>query len=455
MNIKKINDFIWEIKKENGMNVPGIIYASEKLFNLNEEEVIKQIVNVAKLPGIVKYSIAMPDMHQGYGFCIGGVAAFDAQDGIVCPGGVGFDINCGVRVMVTNIKEKDFLKHRKKILSEIDKEIPTGLGFGLEDKIDLKQLDKYLIDGAEEAIKNGFGYKEDLDNCEEKGKIENTDIKTVSQRAKSRGLNQLGTLGSGNHFIEIQVINEIFNPEIAKKMGLDKDNICLMIHSGSRGLGHQIASDYIKKMEELNPNLDDKQLSYVKINSKLGQEYLKAMNCAVNFAFANRQIIMYKIRNIFQKYFKKNKFNLLYDVCHNIAKIEEHIVNNKKTKLLVHRKGATRAKEGEIVIIPGSMGTNSYILIGGEKSENLSFESTAHGAGRIIGRKNANKNLEYKDLIKNLEKMNIEVISKTQKGLVEESPEVYKDIQEVIDVSEKLKLTKKIVSLKPIAVIKG
>jgi len=453
MKITKINNNIFRIEKENEMLVPGIIYASENLFDKNNKDVIQQVINVAKLPGIVKYSIAMPDMHQGYGFCIGGVAAFDLENGVVSPGGVGFDINCGVRIMSTNISKEDFLKVRTKILKEIEKEIPTGIGFENDKKITLQQLDEYLINGAKEAIKNGYGTSKDLKKCEENGCVKNTNPKIISQRAKSRGMPQLGTLGAGNHFIEIQTIEEIFNKRIAKKSGLKEGNICVMIHSGSRGLGHQIASDYIKKMEKCD--VEDKQLVYAKIKSDLGQEYLQAMNCAVNFAFANRQIIMHKIRKILQKYFPKSKEELVYDVCHNIAKIEEHKLNGKKIKLCVHRKGATRAKKGKLVIIPGSMGTSSYILIGGNKSDELSFESTAHGAGRIMGRKNANTEYTYEAIKNNLEKQNIKVLSKTKKGLVEEAPNVYKDINEIINVSDNLHLTKKIVKLKPIAVIKG
>ncbi len=455
MKITKLKRYIYQIEKEGEMLVPGIIYISENLFDEKNTDVLKQVVNVAKLPGIIKHSLAMPDMHQGYGFCIGGVAAFDLEEGVICPGGVGFDINCGVRLMSTEISKEEFLKYRKDVLEEIYNEIPTGVGFENKKRLTIEQLDKYMINGALEAVKNNYGTKDDLINCEENGMVANTDTKLISQRAKARGLPQLGTLGSGNHFIEFQVVDKIFNEEIANKIGVKKDNVYIMIHTGSRGLGHQIASDYIKKMEETNPNKDDRQLSYVKIKSKLGQEYLKSMNCAVNFAFANRQIIMHKIRLILKKYFPENKSELISDVCHNIAKIEEHIIDGKSQKVCIHRKGATRAKQGEVLIIPGSMGTSSYVLVGGEKSEELSFQTSAHGAGRTLGRQSANRKLNIVDIKKELKQKDIYIMSKSDKGLIEEAPEAYKDIDEVINVSDELKLTEKIARLKPIAVIKG
>ncbi len=459
MEIKQIKPNIWEIEKTGDMNVPAIVYASEKLMKLIKEEndCLKQVVNVAKLPGIIKYSIAMPDMHQGYGFSIGGVAAFDLENGVISPGGVGFDINCGVRVLATDIHKDDFMKVRKDILHEITRVIPTGVGFGHKERLSDEELDNYLIGGAEFAVDSGFGVMEDLENCEESGKMGNANPSVLSQRAKARGKPQLGTLGAGNHFIEMQVVDEIFDKNLANESGLKKDNVCIMIHCGSRGLGHQVASDYIQKMEKNSDisNLPDRQLIYAKFNSELGQEYLQAMNCAVNFAFANRQIIMHNIRGILNNFFPDHSNNLVYDVCHNIAKVEEHNIDGEIKNICIHRKGATRAFEGDRVIIPGSMGTASYILVGGDKSSELSFSSTAHGAGRVMGRKRASETLNLEDIKKELADKDIEVESKSKRGVLEEAPDVYKDIHEIINVSVDLGLVKKVVRLAPIAVVKG
>lgn len=458
MKLKKLSGNIWEVEKEHKMFVPVKIYASEGIIkNVKEDESIKQAVNVAKLPGILKHSVAMPDMHQGYGFPIGGVAAFDIDKGIISPGGVGFDINCGVRAVVTNISKENFMKNRKKIVDEISKVIPNGLGKENKEKLDDKILNGYLEYGAKFAIEEGFGRKEDLKNCEDGGFVSPLDTRLVSQRARARGRPQLGTLGAGNHFIEFQIVDEIFDEKISKKLNLHKNQICFMIHCGSRGLGHQIASDYIQKMEKNCDlkGLPDRQLVYSKINSDLGKEYLNAMNCAVNFAFANRQIIMEKVRIVLKKYFVGYEDSLLRDVCHNIAKIEKHLVDGEEKKVCVHRKGATRAFEGETVLIPGSMGTASYVLVGGENSEELSFSSTAHGAGRIMGRKNAMNSIKYLDVKKELDKKNIYVKCSNQKGIVQEAPETYKDIDEVVNVSDQLGLAKKVARLRPLAVIKG
>lgn len=466
MKIKKINDFIWEIEKKDNMNVPCRIFASKKILDdIKEDNSLNQLINVSKLPGIINYSLAMPDIHEGYGFCIGGVAAFDSKEGVVSPGGVGFDINCGVRVLLTNIKEKDFALRKQKILDEIYRKIPTGLGQEQKLKLSEEELNNYLIYGAEYAIRRGFGEIEDLEYCEENGKIENANPSKVSLRAKKRGKPQLGTLGSGNHFIEIQKISEIYNLKVADAFGLEKNNICIMIHCGSRGLGHQIASDYIQKMQ--NPGLKDKQLAYANLNSTLAKDYFSAMNCAVNFAFANRQIIMHEIRNILKKEFPNSKNVLLYDVCHNIAKFEEHKINNQVQKVCIHRKGATRSfgpskklppkyqQIGQPVIIPGSMGTSSYILVGTDKSEALSFSTTAHGAGRLLSRTKAKQILNPKEVLDDLNKKNIQLKTASIKNIIDEAPEAYKNIDEVIHVCDTLNLSKKVAKLIPLAVIKG
>jgi len=467
IRLKKISETEWEIPIEDGMKVPGKIFANEKLLRaIKKDKTIEQIKNVARLPGILRYSFAMPDAHQGYGFSIGSVAGFDKETGVICPGGVGYDINCGIRTLVTDISAKEFLKIRKEFLKEISKRIPSGVGGENKELLKEKDLDKILVLGAEFAVKNGLGKKEDLENCEEKGKIKGANPKDVSLKAKKRGINQTKTLGSGNHFLEIQEIKEIFDKKNAKAFSLEKGKIAIMIHCGSRGLGHQIASDYIQEMQTIDGL--NKELVNSPIQSELGKKYLSAMNCAVNFAFYNRQVIMNEVREILKGYFPKSKISLLYDVCHNIAKFEKHLLNGKKKEILVIRKGATRAfgkgrKEvpkkyrefGQPVIIPGSMGTASYILVGRNESEEKSFSSSAHGAGRVISRMKAKEKFSAEKIIEELNKNNILIETASKKGLVEEAPEVYKDIEEVIKVSENSKLTKKIARLIPIAVIKG
>ncbi len=460
IEIKKISNNIYEIPKTGKMNVPGRIFASEKLIeDIKKDDTIKQISNVAELPGILNASLAMPDAHSGYGFSIGGVAAFDIDKGVISPGGVGFDINCGVRALATDISVEEFSKIKKKILHDFYRTIPSGVGKGnkQDKKLTKQELDEVLKKGAEWAIEQGMGVKEDLEKCEEKGRIKNANPADVSERAKARGLPQLGTLGAGNHFLEVQKVDEIYDKDIAKTFGIKKDNVVIMIHCGSRGLGHQVASDYIQKMENKYgfKDLPDRELINAPIKSELGQQYLSAMNCAVNFAFCNRQMIMHYIREVLKRYFPKNKNHLIYDVCHNIAKIEEHNINGKKTKVCVHRKGATRSFEGQPVIIPGSMGTASYLLVGTKKAEELSFGSTAHGAGRIMSRSQAIRTLKGEKIKSDLQKKDIEIEAGGWKSIVEEAPEAYKDIDEVINVVDEVGISKKVARLKPIAVMKG
>jgi tRNA-splicing ligase RtcB len=468
LRIKEKN--VYELPKTGKMLVPGIIFASPSLIDSVEEECLKQVANVAQLQGIIGKSIGMSDIHSGYGFPIGGVAAFDMKKGIVSPGGVGYDINCGVRILTTNIPSEAFEKKKKKILKQIKNAIPSGLGKGNENKISEEELNRVLIEGARWAIEKGFGVKEDLENCEENGEMKPANPKDVSQRAKARGKPQLGTLGSGNHFLEILKVDEIFNDKIAKIFGLEKNNVLIMIHCGSRGLGHQVASDYIQLMEKEFgiKNLPDRELVNAPITSNLGQKYFSAMNCAINFAFANRQIIMHKIRKIIEREFPKNKAELLYDVCHNIAKIEEHEIDGKKQEVCIHRKGATRSfgpgrkeipkryrKVGQPVIIPGSMGTASYVLVGTKKAEEISFGSTAHGAGRLLSRSQAIKTMQGETIKKELNAKGISVETDSVKSLAEEAPQSYKDIENVIKVSDELGLAKKVARLIPIGVIKG
>jgi tRNA-splicing ligase RtcB len=464
IELKKINDYMWEIPKTGKMNVPAVIFASEKLLeDMKKDKTLEQVRNVAMLPGIVEKAIALSDSHQGYGFPIGGVAAFDLDSGVISPGGVGYDIDCSIRLLSTNIKVSEFMQKRKEVLHSIFRSVPSGVGRGSDFNINYKELDKVLEGGAEWALNKGYGTKEDIEHLEDNGKLIPCNASDVSSRAKKRGIGQLGTLGSGNHFLEIQKIDKIFDEAAAEKFGLDKDSICIMIHCGSRGLGHQVASDYIKLMEDAYPeqikSLPDRELINAPIKSELGKKYLSAMNCAANFSFANKQIITHRIRENLKHYFKDVEVKTVYEVCHNIAKIEEHEVeiNGKKIKkkLCVHRKGATRAFENLPVIIPGSMGTASYLLIGTKQAEELSFGSTCHGAGRVESRTKARKELTSEQVKKELEEKDIIVEAGSQKGLVEEAPEVYKDIDEVVRVSNEAGIGKLVARLVPLAVMKG
>ena len=472
MAIKKISDNIFEIEKEGKMLVPGIIFASDSLFEKikSEKETINQIKNAAQLPGIVEKSIAMPDAHMGYGLCVGGVIAFDTNKGIISPGAIGFDINCGVRLLATNIPKEDFLFKRDQILNELYKNVPSGVGEGGEFKLSDKEIIEVLNKGSKWALDKGFATKEDLEHTEDNGCIPNADSTKISQKAKGRGRNQLGTLGAGNHFLEVQEIKEIFNDDIAKVFDLKKFQIVIMIHCGSRGLGHQTCSDYILKMEKEYgfSHLPDRQLAYAPLDSPLGKDYLGAMSSAANFAFANRQIITHQIRKSFHKFFPKSEIKVVYDIAHNIAKFEEFTINEKQQTLCVHRKGATRSfgpdrKEitkdyrsvGCPILIPGSMGTFSYVLVGTKKAENISFASTAHGAGRVHSRTFAKNNFNIEKIKKDLKDNDITIKAGSMKGLLEEAPQSYKDIDEVVRVSHELGIGNLVAKLKPLAVMKG
>jgi len=471
MEIKKISKNIYEIPAEGKMNVPARIFADENIFeNIKKDKTLEQVKNVAQLPGILNYSIALPDAHQGYGFSIGGVAAFDVDKGVISPGGVGYDINCSVRLLKTNLKKEDIIKKQKEIADGLYKKIPSGVGKGSKFQITRKELNKLLENGAEYIVEKGFGVKEDYLHTEEEGKMKNADAEKVSERAINRGIGQLGTLGAGNHFLEVQYVDEIFDNKIAKEFGIKKGQVTIMIHCGSRGLGHQVASDYIQAMEKEYDfkNLPDRELINAPIKSKLGKDYFSAMCCAANFAFANKQIITHWVREEIKKIFPNVKIDVVYDVCHNIAKLEEHKIDGKKKIVCIHRKGATRAfgpnrkevpkiyrKIGQPVIIPGSMGTASYLLVGTKKAEGLTFGSTVHGAGRISSRSFALKNLSGEEIKKELNKKGIDVEIGSLKSLAEEAPEVYKDIDEVVKVVDELGISKKIAKLKPLIVIKG
>jgi tRNA-splicing ligase RtcB len=468
----KISNNVYEVKKEGKMLVPGMIFASERLMKNIEKDgkTIEQVKNVAQLPGIVEKSIAMPDAHQGYGFPIGGVAAFDLEKGIVSPGGVGYDINCGVRLLATNLTKEQFLKNREKVLNELYKAIPSGVGKETEFNLNKEELDEVLNTGVNWALKKKYAIKEDIQHIEDSGCIKNADANKVSQKAKSRGKNQLGSLGSGNHFIEIQEVESVFNKEIAQVFNLKKDQVVIMIHSGSRGLGHQTASDYIMKMEKKFgfKHLPDRELASAPLSDETAKDYIQAMNASANFAFVNRQLMTYQIRKVFESHFKNVKISIIYDICHNIAKFEKHLVNGKEIELCVHRKGATRSfgpgrveipqdyrNVGCPIFLPGSMGTFSYVLAGTKKAEEMSFASTAHGAGRLLSRSYAIKNLSEVSIKTNLSKNDIMLKSASRKGTLEEAPEAYKDIDEVAKVSHELGIGQLVARLKPLAVMKG
>ncbi len=477
ITIKKIGENKYLIPRSGGMKVDSIIFASDKLLtHIKEEEVYKQLINVAYLPGIEKYSIGMPDIHWGYGFPIGGVAAISVDDnGVVSPGGVGSDINCGVRVILTPFDYKEFIKHRERLINSIFNNVPAGVGLSGKVILNKDELQKLVEEGVKWCIEKGYGIEEDIERIEDNGKLKNGSLEYVSKVAIERGRRQIGTLGAGNHFLEIQRVDKIFDNEIAEKFGLFTNQIVIMLHTGSRGFGYQIAEDYVQKIQSISIskykiNIPDRQLASVPINSKEGKEYLSAMAAAANYAWVNREMITYFIRKSFKEVMKVKDRNLsiLYDVAHNIAKFEKHKINNKLKTVLVHRKGATRAfpaktsilsqlyyDTGHPVIIPGDMGDSSYILVGLQKNMEESFGTVCHGAGRILSRRKAKKIADKNRLKKDMEKKDILLKSKSWRTVAEEIPEAYKDIEEVIKVVENNELAKKIVKLTPIAVIKG
>jgi tRNA-splicing ligase RtcB len=470
MELKKISENTYEIPKEGGMRVPGIVYASEKILDaIKEDKTLEQVKNVAHLPGILKASIALSDAHQGYGFPIGGVAAFDLDKGIVSPGGVGYDINCSVRLLKTNLTKKDVVKKQKEVSEALYRKIPSGVGRGSKFQMNNEELKKILEGGVKYMIKKGYGLKEDYLHIEEQGCMK-ADASKVSERAMKRGIGQLGTIGAGNHFLELLYVEKLFDEKVSSVFGVKKDQLIIMVHCGSRGLGHQVASDYIKKMEEEYgfKDLPDRELINAPIKSKLGKDYLDAMGAAANFAFANKQLITHWVREEMKYLYPNFKAEIIYDVCHNIAKIEEHVVDGKKKKVCVHRKGATRSfgpgrkeipedyqKVGQPVIIPGSMGTASYLLVGTNKAEELAFGSSVHGAGRVKSRSAAIRTLRGEEIKKDLEKAGIVVRAGGWKSIAEEAPQVYKDIDEVARVVDELGISKRVARLKPLIVVKG
>jgi len=472
MKIKKISENVYEIPKEGKMLVPGRIFASEKLMEkIQQDKTSEQVKNMATLPGIIKYSIAMPDAHWGYGAPVGGVAAFDPKEGIVSPGAIGFDINCGVRLLASNISKEEFLKKRKEVTHQIARNVPSGVGRGSKEKLSDAELDEIMIKGVNWAVEKHFGTENDIERVEDNGCIKGADPRKVSPRAKARGRNQLGSLGAGNHFIDIQEVEEIYDKKTAEIFGLrEKGQIVVMIHCGSRGLGHQVASDYIKKIEDKigTENLPDRQLACAPINSEIGKDYFKAMAAAANFAFTNRHMIMHQIRDAFKNIFPKSELKLVYDIAHNIAKFEVYDIDGKETEVCTHRKGATRSfgpgrKEipkvyrgtGCPIFIPGSMATPSYVLVGTKKAEEISFGSTAHGSGRAMSRTQAKKDFTVEQVRKMLAEKDVYLESQSTKAMLEENPNVYKDPNEVVRVSHDLGIGNLVAKLRPLSVIIG
>ena len=480
-DFNKLSPYRWvlEKKKNKMMNVDAEIFATEDILkNAVQDASVQQVINVSFLPGIVSRSFAMPDIHYGYGFCIGGAAAFPADSGIVLPGGVGYDINCGVRMLTTNIPANEMEKYRESIGSSILRDIPTGLTKKGNYKLSKKEFSRVLKNGAEEIVNHFGGEKEDLRFIESSGKLAFDTPEIISTRAVERGKTQVGSLGGGNHFIEIQWVDEIYDPEAANAFGLKEGNITITIHTGSRGFGHQVATDFIERIRKKSLDklaklkIKDQQLIFAEINSKEGKHYLQALNAASNFAWANRHLLMRDVIRIFEHFFKSSARNmgirLVYDQAHNIAKFEHHIVHGKKERLLVHRKGATRAfppghpeipreyrNVGQPVLIPGSMGTASYVLKGTQAAMEISFGTSAHGAGRKLSRHKAIKfaaDINVRNLLK---AKNILAFSHSKKGLKEEIPEAYKAIDDVIEVTECTGISEKVARLIPLVVIKG
>jgi len=478
--VRKIDDYRWEIPTsyKPGMTVPGRIFASEAMLDhIWEEQVFQQVANVAFLPGIVRYSLAMPDIHWGYGFPIGGVAATRVKDGVISPGGVGFDINCGVRLVRTSLTEAEVRPKIESLVNDLFSNIPSGLGSEGKIKASAKELDEVMVAGSRWAVEKGYGLPEDITVTEESGCLRGANPDKVSARAKKRGLPQLGTLGSGNHFLEVAVVDELYNPEAARVMGIEAlGQVLVLIHTGSRGFGHQICSDYVELLgqavKKYGISLPDRQLACAPIESPEGKDYLTAMAAAANYAWTNRQFILHWARESFARVFGKSQAELgmrqIYDVCHNIAKIEYYDIEGKKERLCVHRKGATRAFPaghpdvpqayraiGQPVLIPGDMGRYSFVALGTETALAETFGSTCHGAGRLQSRGAAKRSLKGVDVARSLAARGIIVKAGSMASLAEEAPQAYKDVSEVVDITHKAGISLKVLRTKPLGVIKG
>jgi len=479
--LEKIDDWRWLLPKKHkpGMRVPGLVFATEGMLGvIGQDQALEQVANVAFLPGIVNYSMAMPDIHWGYGFPIGGVAAMRVEDGVISPGGVGFDINCGTRVLRTTLTEEEVRPHLKDLVNQVFRDIPAGVGGHGLLRVSLKEIDEVMVHGARWALEHGYAWPEDVESVEGGGALKGANPDKVSRRAKERGAPQLGTLGSGNHFLEIEVIDEVFHAEAAQAMGIDgPGQVLAFIHCGSRGLGHQTCQDYLDVMEEAAQKyriqLPDKQLACAPIGSREGQDYLSAMTAAANYAFCNRQLIAHWTREAFQKVLGRDArddlgMEVVYDVAHNIAKIERHRVDGREMTVCVHRKGATRAFPpghaempsryqgiGQPVLVPGDMGRYSYICVGTEQAMSETWGSTCHGAGRVQSRHAAKRMLKGVDIAQRLARDGIYVRAQNRGLLSEEASEAYKDVAEVVDVLHEAGIAHKVVRMRPIGVVKG
>ncbi len=478
--LTELDEYRWEIPTGAvpGMRVPGILFSSRALLGAVEHDPsLQQLANVATLPGIQRSAYAMPDIHFGYGFPVGGVAAFDVREGVVSPGGIGYDINCGVRLLRTRLGRAEVVARLKPLIEALYREVPSGVGSKGGLTLSSGEIDEVLAGGAAWAVGRGFGRPEDLVYQEEEGRMARAEPKRVSENARRRGARQLGTLGSGNHFLEVQVVDEIFHPEFASVLGLEPDQVVVMLHTGSRGLGHQVATDYIQRMDARlareGTKLVDRQLSCAPIASAEGQEYLEAMSAGANFAWANRQLITEGVRRAFRSIFpgpeSGHDVEVIYDVAHNMAKEESHRVDDAgPQRLLVHRKGATRAfpagfeevpaayrRFGQPVLIPGDMGTASYVLVGLPTAIERSFGSSCHGAGRRLSRTAASRQFRYDDVTRKLSEQGIIVRSASREGVTEEAPGAYKDVEEVVRVAEGAGLTRRVARLRPLGVVKG
>ena len=480
LTLRRIDRFRWEIPADSqaGMRVPGLIYAGENFIGpIREEKTFRQVANVACLPGIRRYSLAMPDIHWGYGFPIGGVAATDpAQGGVISPGGVGYDINCGVRMVRTNLEESDVRGRVEELIEALFQRVPCGVGSHGVVRLSPAEEKKVLEEGSAWAVRAGYGREEDIEFTEEGGCMEGADPERVSRRALERGREQIGTLGSGNHFLEIQVVEEVFDARAASAFGLDVGRVTVMIHCGSRGFGHQVCDDFLKKMGpaagKYGIALPDRQLACAPADSPEGKEYFAAMACAANYAWANRQVILHRVREAFERSLGASPrdlgMDLVYDVAHNIAKFETHVLEGKAVRLCVHRKGATRSfppgnpeiparysEVGQPVIIPGDMGRNSYILAGTARAMEETWGSTCHGAGRAMSRTAAKRAMAGRRIDEELGRRGIVVRARSRATLSEEAPMAYKDVNEVVEVVHGAGISKKVVKLRPLGVIKG
>jgi tRNA-splicing ligase RtcB len=472
-SLHKISDFLWEIPQRGEMRVPGRIFASEKLVQEMDEKVREQVTNVAMLPGIQVASIAMPDAHWGYGFPIGGVAAFDPDEGgIISMGGVGFDISCGVRTMKTGLTRDEVMPRLKALVDQFFNRVPAGVGSEGLIKLSPGQIDEMLLGGAVWAVKKGYGIRDDLDYLEEHGRVDGAEPEHVSDTAKKRQYREMGTLGSGNHYLEVQAVSEVYDEQAALAMGLHKDDVLITVHCGSRGLGHQVGTDYLKSLanaaQRFKLPIRDRELASAPIESPEGKKYFGAMSAGINCALANRQIITHLVREIFTEVFPEGYIKMLYDISHNTCKVETHTINGRKKRVYVHRKGATRAfgpghmdlpqeyrHVGQPVLIGGTMGTSSYILAGTETGMQNAFGSACHGAGRAMSRTQAKKKWHGRDVIRLLEERGVLIRGHSYSGIAEEAPDSYKDVSEVVEAAHQAGLARKVVKVKPIACVKG